>query len=130
MVPVRWPKRVEVNMVHWGHRPIVGWYKMNYEQMALSHGNDRGTAIETLALNLADGEYINKVRMCKGDLVWGVEGIMFMEVTTSMGRVEKCGSESDDVVEAVGPSGFPGLKGFFGCSGDVVDRMGAIWGKH
>lgn len=129
MVPVAWPNRIEINMVHWSNGPIIGWYKINYEQMGLSHGNDRGTAVETLSLNLGEGEYVTKVRMCKGGLVWGVEGIVFVEIHTSTGRVERCGSEGGEVVEEVGPSGFPGLKGFFGCQGDVVDRMGAIWGK-
>ncbi|KAK3984473.1 hypothetical protein QBC44DRAFT_388282 [Cladorrhinum sp. PSN332] len=130
MIPVGYPTRVEINMVRWGESRIVGWVVTTYDQMVLTRGNDRGASLGSIALDFQPGEHIVKVRLAKGDLVWGVEGIAFIEVTTSAGRVQALGSfQGREIVQSsAGGDKFPGLKGWFGSSGDVVDRLGPIWG--
>ena len=130
MVPEIWPRRLEIVLVSWGNGPIIGWLMVHYDQVRLTHGNDHGNAFGTLAINLNEGEYITRIKMSKGTHICGVEGVMFVEVGTSQGRVERVGSDRGlDTTECVPPQGFLGLKGFFGWQGEVIDRLGAIWGR-
>ncbi|KAF8431714.1 hypothetical protein BGX38DRAFT_1228095 [Terfezia claveryi] len=56
---------------------------------------------------------------------------MYVEVKTSQGRVKSAGDAlGHHIIEGTPPTGFLGFKGFYGFHGDVVDRMGAIWGRN
>ncbi|KAF8419175.1 hypothetical protein EV426DRAFT_616215 [Tirmania nivea] len=132
VVLVTWPKWIEINLVQyrdWEY-PMVGWYKIQYDQLTLQHG---GTlkAIKTLSMGLSHDELITKVRLAAGKCCRGLFGVIFMEIETSQGRVGSVGdAHGNYIIEGVAPAGFLGLKGFYGCEGKVVDKMGAIWGKN
>ncbi|VUC31601.1 unnamed protein product [Clonostachys rosea] len=130
LAPIAWPQRIEVHMVRWDTSQVVGWIKTAYEQMVLTRGNDRGHSLGSIVINFTAEEYVTKVRLAKGPMVWGAEGIAFIEITTNTGRLERLGDSSGrQVVESSATSEYTGLKGFYGTSGDIVDRLGPIWGE-
>ena len=128
MIPVQWPKRIEFHMVSWGSDIIVRLVKVIYDQTQLSHGSE-GTIHSSISLDLTSGEQIVRLRLGKGLLTWGVEGVAFVELSTSTGQTAKIGDEDGkEVVDYHPYGGCTGLKGFHGGSGDVIDRLGPIWG--
>ena len=122
-----WPKRIQINFVQYvaGKYPIVGRYKLYYNQLTLQHGkSDR--LVQTLSMDLPKGEYITKLKLATES---NVLGLIYLEIETNQGRVQSIGdAHGHHIIEMVPPTGFLGLKGFYGCYGDVMDRMGAIWG--
>ena len=128
-IPTAWPSRMEVRLVSWGSESIVGWIQLLYDQVHLTHGSEKGQVISTLILEMAPDEKITSVKLRKGDRQWGVEGVAFMEVETSYGQVKSVGNRGNEneVVKFWTQDG--GLKGFYGRDGDVVDRLGLIWGR-
>jgi len=134
IIPVTWPTRIEINLDQgwedWKY-PIVGWYKVCYGEVTLERG-DKRTPIQTLSMELSPGEFITKVKLAAGSYIgkWGVSGLRYVEVETSQGRVKSVGdAHGQQIIEETPPTGFLGLKGFYGGYGAVVDRMGAIWGR-
>lgn len=129
-----WPTRIDINFINWGPReyPIVGWYCIRVGQVTLLRGKQAGPVIQTLSMDLSQGEFITKVKLaeensCKEGVPW----IMYVEVETSQGRVNSAGHAlGHHIIEGTPPAGFLGLKGFYGRHGEVVDRMGAIWGRN
>ncbi len=88
----------------------------------LSHGGSGGTA-RNLTLN--SGEYVNYVKMCSGQKD-GHTRIFYIKLKTNQGRELSCGSQTSDTKEFYIPSGWK-LTGFFGNSGDEVDKLGLIY---
>ena len=129
MVPVQWPKRIEFHMISWESDIIVRVVNVIYDQVQLSHGT-AGITHSSMSLDLAEGEYINSMKLGKGRLTWGLEGVSFVELSTSGGQSAQIGNEvGKEIVEYHPYGGCTGLKGFHGGSGDVVDRLGPIWGS-
>jgi hypothetical protein len=128
IAPIAWPKRIEITFVFWAGRILIGWIKTVNEQMVMAHGNDRNLPFATLTLDLVNDDYVNKVRLAKRMMIGGFEGISFIELTTSQGRVFTFGIALQGAVEFTPPSHYLGLKGFHGGCAEVVDRLGVIWG--
>lgn len=130
-VPTTWPTRIEIKMVWWRQpNAVVGSFKVIYSNTQLSHGATGLPLVYTLTLDLAEGERVTKIRMSNGPLVWEHYGVSFVELTTNLGTVRSIGRAEGDVIETSVYDGCEGLKGFYGKSGDMVDRMGPIWGKQ
>jgi len=132
IAPTAWPKRIEINVVHYGVReyPIVGWYTVDYGKGMLQRGDSKRMAVETLSMDLSQGEFITKSKLAAGNNAGNVSGVIYVEFETSQGRVESVGdAHGHHIIEVVPPAGFLGLKGFYGCHGGAIDRMGVIWGK-
>jgi hypothetical protein len=123
-VPPTWPTRIELNLVGEAPNTIIGRVKVTYANVQLTHGSENGHTGDPLILDLAPGEMVVKVRMSKG-----TNGISFVELVTSTGQSSKIGTENPQTIETAAYDGCVGLKGFYGTSSDVVDRMGPIWGK-
>ena len=129
MVPVTWARRIEFRMVSWGSDIIVRMVQVSYDQMQLTHGSE-GNVADTLAIDLADGEKINRIKFGKGNPMWGVEGVAFIEIFSTHGQNKRIGNDSGkQVTDYSPPTGFEGLKGFFGGCGDVCDKLAPIWGR-
>jgi hypothetical protein len=90
----------------------------------LSHGGSGGTAYN---LTLFPGEFVNYVKMCSGQKD-GHTRIFYIEMRTNQGRVLSGGSQTSDVKEFYVPSGWK-LAGFYGNSGDEIDKLGLIYTK-
>jgi endonuclease/exonuclease/phosphatase family metal-dependent hydrolase len=88
----------------------------------LSHGGSGGTAYN---LTLSPGEYVNYVKMCSGEYD-GHTRIFYIEMRTNQGRVLSGGSQTSNTMEFNIPSGWK-LAGFYGNSGDEVDKLGLIY---
>ena len=130
MIPSTWPRQLEINLVKywWGDCPIVGWYEIHYGQLILRRGSHAHTVVKRLSISLSEGELITKVRLAVGEKA---RGVSYVEVMTSQGQVESVGdAQGRQIIERTPPTGFLGLKGFYGGKGSVVDRMGAIWGQN
>jgi hypothetical protein len=128
MVPVAWPRRLEFRMISWGGQSILRWVQVDYDQMQLVHGSE-GTAVDSMTIELAADEKVNRMRMAKGTEIWGVEGVRFVEVFTSSGQNRRLGDEGGQEVKDYYPyDGCQGLKSFFGGAGDVIDKLAPIWG--
>ena len=109
----------------------MGWYTVNYNKGMLQRGDSKRMAVETLSMDLSQGEYITKSKLAVVHHADNVSGMIYVEFETSQGRVESVGHPHwYHIIEVVPPAGFLGLKGFYGCHGDVIDRMGVIWGKN
>ncbi|KAJ7780007.1 hypothetical protein B0H16DRAFT_729585 [Mycena metata] len=130
LTPAGWPTQFQVKFVSWESDPIVGNAVTKYETMVLSHGSERGHVMSELDIALAPGEVINRVKIGTSREGWGVTGVVYFEVWTSAGQNKSAGSvgAAVSIVECQPPAGFVGLKGLFGSDGDVVDRIGVIWG--
>ncbi|KAG5352445.1 hypothetical protein C0989_002281 [Termitomyces sp. Mn162] len=95
----------------------------------VTHG---GTGGSPTTLTLASGEYVTKVQACEG--VHNSIRIFFASFTTNLGRTLSGGVATSDCISTTVPtdpaagSANWGLVGFWGRSGDEVDRFGAIWG--
>ncbi|KAJ7479144.1 hypothetical protein FB451DRAFT_1450965 [Mycena latifolia] len=130
LTPAVWPTKFLVQFVTWESDPIVGHIETRYDQMLLAHGSERGHVVTALDVALAAGEVVNRVKMGTSRVGWGITGVVYFEVWTNRGQNMSAGNGSAAVsfVECQPPAGFTGLKGLFGSDGDVVDRIGVIWG--
>jgi hypothetical protein len=130
VTPVTWPQRLEFKMISWGGHNILRHVQVAYDQLLLDHGSD-GLEADSLTVVLAAGEKVNRIRMGKGTETWGVEGVAFVEIYTTAGQVRSLGHESDghDVIDYYPYDGTEGLKGWWGCSGDAIDKLAPIWGR-
>ncbi|KAF8431718.1 hypothetical protein BGX38DRAFT_1334221 [Terfezia claveryi] len=134
VVPMTWPTRIEIILNNYRARkyPIVGSYKVHYDQLTLKHGMNKEPAGQSLSMDLSQGEFIAKVKLAAGknDNVSAVMGVIYVEVETSQGRVTSVGdAHGHRIIEVTPPTGYLGFKGFYGNYGVIIDRMGVIWGQ-
>lgn len=92
--------------------------------VVLSHGGVEGVE---KSINLDDDEYITQVYLCKG-LKNGDSKyrIAFAEFMTNKGQVLSGGTKTSDAIIFTVPSGWY-IGGFFGRSGNEVDKLGVIY---
>jgi len=133
LVPVTWPKRIEIDLIkYWTvEYPIVGCYKVYYDQFTLVRGGNIGigTVVQTLSMDMSYRELITRVKLVKNSKE-GFEGVIYVEFCTNQGRWGRVGNlQGSHIIEEQPPAGFLGLKGFYGGQAFVIDRMGAIWGQ-
>ncbi|KAI9357998.1 endonuclease/Exonuclease/phosphatase [Zopfochytrium polystomum] len=88
----------------------------------LSHGGTGGTAV---SLALGAGEAWTATTLCQGQKD-GHTRIFYIKATTSSGRTLQAGATTSDCVTYNAPAGY-GVAGFYGSSGDEVDRVGLIY---
>jgi endonuclease/exonuclease/phosphatase family metal-dependent hydrolase len=88
----------------------------------LQHGGTGGTE-KTLTLNA--GEYVQSVKLCSGQKD-GRTRIFYIELRTNQGRSIATGSQTSSSVTYTAATGWR-VTGFFGNSGDEVDKLGIIY---
>lgn len=90
----------------------------------LSHGGNGGTA---KSLTLQSGEYISAVTLHSAQHN-GHTRIFYIKITTSTGRTLEGGSQTSGSVTYTAPAGYK-VSGFYGNSGDEIDKLGVIYTK-
>jgi len=90
----------------------------------LSHGGTGGTA---QSLTLQSGEYVSSVTLNEGQYN-GHTRIFYIKLMTNQGRTLSAGSQTSDAVTYTAPTGYK-VAGFYGNSGDEVDKLGLIYTK-
>jgi endonuclease/exonuclease/phosphatase family metal-dependent hydrolase len=91
----------------------------------LSHGGTGGTA---QSLTLQSGEYVSSVTLNE-DVYNGHTRIFYIKLVTNLGRTLAAGSQTSDAVTYTAPAGYK-VAGFYGNSGDEVDKLGLIYTKQ
>jgi endonuclease/exonuclease/phosphatase family metal-dependent hydrolase len=91
----------------------------------LTHGGTGGTA---KSLTLQSGEYISSVELNSAQHK-GHTRIFYIKITTSTGRTLEAGSQTSSTVTYTAPAGYK-VAGFYGNSGDEVDKLGVIYTKQ
>ena len=65
-----------------------------------------------MILDLANGDYINSMKLGKGRLKWGLEGVGFVKLSTSGGKVGQLGNEvGREIIDYHPLGGCVGLNG-------------------
>jgi len=132
LVPVTWPKRIEIDLIkYWTvEYPVVGCYKVYYDQFTLVRGsNMNGTVVQTFSMDMSYRELITRVKLAKNPKQ-DFRGVIYVEFRTNQGRWGQVGNlQGSHIIDERPPTGFLGLKGFYGSQGSIVDSMGAIWGQ-
>jgi hypothetical protein len=90
----------------------------------ITHG---GTGGDAVSLTLASGETLVEVSACSGEKD-GHTRVFYMNVTTSAGNTLEAGTATDACSTLSAPESGKRVVGFWGRSGDEVDRMGVVWG--
>lgn len=90
----------------------------------LSHGGSGGTA---QSLTLSAGEKLNDATLCRGEKD-GKTRVFYAEFRTTTGRSISAGEKTSDCVNRPANQG-RGIVGFFGRSGDNIDKLGFVYGK-
>ncbi|KAF5602070.1 uncharacterized protein FSUBG_7905 [Fusarium subglutinans] len=131
MFPVSWPESIEIRLRVWGNGKVK-LVRTMYQQTHQTHGTNSGETQTSMILDLEEGEVVNLVKLGKGNAHGGMTGVGFVELQTSKSRKASVGSEElcDEVIECAPYDGCTGLKGFWGGKGDLIDRLGPIWGKQ
>ncbi|ACY98716.1 MULTISPECIES: jacalin-like lectin [Thermomonospora] len=91
----------------------------------LTHGGTGGTAA---ALELAAGEYVTSVHLCRGKRN-GKSRIFYARFTTNRGNALSGGTTTSDCLTRTTPPGWQ-LAGFHGRSGAEVDKLGFIYTRR
>ena len=91
----------------------------------LSHGGTGGTA-QSLALQ--NGEYVSAVTLNEGQYN-GHTRIFYIKLVTNLGHTLSAGTQTADAVTYTAPAGYK-IAGFYGNSGDEVDKLGLIYTKQ
>lgn len=129
-VPTSWPTRIEVMMVDWRMpNQVIGSIRVSYSNVQLYHGTEKGTPAGTLTIDLIGGKKVIAVNMCTGPAVWGTHGVSWIEFGLSDGTSKAIGTQHGTPIRTAIHWGMTGMKGFFGRSGDIIDRIGVIWGS-
>ncbi|KAH7108034.1 Endonuclease/exonuclease/phosphatase [Auriculariales sp. MPI-PUGE-AT-0066] len=88
----------------------------------LSHGGSGGTAV---TLNVT-GDPIVSLKLCTGKKD-DTTRVFYLLATTKAGKTVQAGSTTSDCVTRSAPTTSWGLVGFWGRSGDEMDRLGPVW---
>ncbi|KAK4184695.1 hypothetical protein QBC35DRAFT_505299 [Podospora australis] len=133
ILPVQWPKQLMFQMVKRGNAcDIVRLVQVDYDQLHMSHGSRPKSSSEQLTVvDLAEDEKVNEIYIGKGPDSSSPAGIAFIEIRTSAGQVQRVGSREaavDPITRYRPYGGTTGLKGWWGRSGDVIDKIAPIWG--
>lgn len=103
-------------------------YKSTGATATASHGGSGGDA---KTLNLASGEFVTSTKFCSGQKD-GRTRVFYASFTTNKGNTLANGVATSDCQTVNVPSdngdGAWGLAGFWGRSGDEIDRLGPVWG--
>jgi len=91
----------------------------------LSHGGTGGTA---QSLTLQSGEYVSSVTLNE-DQYDGHTRIFYIKLVTNLGHTLSAGTPTSDAVTYTAPTGYK-VAGFYGNSGDEVDKLGLIYTKQ
>ncbi|KAG6872606.1 hypothetical protein C0995_008351 [Termitomyces sp. Mi166 len=96
--------------------------------VTLTHG---GTGGSPATLTLGLGEYITEIQVCEG-IHNGSARIFYASFTTNLGKTLSGGIVTSNCITTTAPAdtvagAYWSLVGFWGRSGDEVDRLGAIW---
>lgn len=89
-----------------------------------THGGTGGTAA---SLALAGGEYPVSLNVCEGSYNGG-ERLFYAKWTTNLGHTLAGGVATSDCTTFTARSGYQ-ISGFFGRSGDEVDKLGVFYTK-
>lgn len=90
----------------------------------LAHGGTGGTE---QSLTLQSGETVNEVTLCSGQYN-GRTRIFYIKLTTSLGRTLATGKTTSNTVTYTAPAGYK-ITGFYGNSGEELDKLGVIYTK-
>ncbi|KAH6980671.1 hypothetical protein BKA56DRAFT_685543 [Ilyonectria sp. MPI-CAGE-AT-0026] len=127
-IPPTWPKTVKLLMRAWNDEYLLSQVQVVYQHHNLTWGG-AGTVVKTIPIDLSDDERINRVVFGRGSAEKGIQGVSYVEVQTTSGRVFKGGNQENAQMQIFEPfGGAIGLKGFWGMRGDVLDMIGPIWG--
>jgi endonuclease/exonuclease/phosphatase family metal-dependent hydrolase len=91
----------------------------------LTHGGTGGTA---QSLTLQSGEYISSVTLNSG-VYNGDTRIFYIKLSTNLGHTLSTGTTTSTAVTYTAPAGYK-ITGFYGNSGDEVDKLGVIYNKQ
>ncbi len=91
----------------------------------LTHGGTGGTAY---SLTLQSGEYISSVTLNEAQYQ-GHTRIFYIKFVTNLGHSLSGGTTTSDAVTYTAPAGYK-ITGFYGNSGDEVDKLGVIYNKQ
>lgn len=93
--------------------------------VSLAHGGSGGNYA---SLTMHDNEYVSSVYLCQGKKD-NTTRIFYIKFTTNHGRTLAGGSTTSTCRTLTAPQGWAVL-GFHGRSGDEVDKLGLIFGRH
>ncbi|KAF5641462.1 uncharacterized protein FTJAE_4114 [Fusarium tjaetaba] len=124
MVHVSWPDRIEILLQDLNDSRVYA-LRTTYQETQESHGKNMGETVDSTFIHLEEGEVVNEVTLGRRDTT----GVAFIRLRTSKNRETRIGTLKDcvEVTKCVPYDGCTGLKGFWGGSGDLVDRLGPIW---
>lgn len=88
----------------------------------LAHGGTGGTE-RSLTLNA--NEFVREVKLCTGQKD-GRTRVFYIELRTNQNRVLSAGTQTSSTVTYAAPAGWK-VTGFFGNSGNEVDKLGLIY---
>lgn len=88
----------------------------------LSHGGTGGTA---KTLTLQSGEFVSSVTLNSGQYN-GHTRIFYIKLVTNFNRTLEAGSQTSNTVTYTAPTGYK-VAGFYGNSGNEVDKLGLIY---
>lgn len=98
--------------------------EFTYEDTVASAGGTGGTY---RSLDLADGEYITSMTVCKAKKSWtGTYRISYIKLTTNLGNTLEGGTSNSSSYTFTAPDGYA-IAGLQGCADSEVDRLGAIY---
>ncbi|KAK7691554.1 hypothetical protein QCA50_004953 [Cerrena zonata] len=114
-----------------GSRVDAVSFTVKYKSGSTSTASHGGTGGDAKTLNLASGEFVNSVTTCWGQKS-GHTRVFYASLTTNKGNTLTNGATTSDCQTITVPSdkgdGAWGLVGFWGRSGDEIDRLGPVWG--
>ncbi|KAF5588625.1 hypothetical protein FPANT_6543, partial [Fusarium pseudoanthophilum] len=121
---VSWPDRIEILLQDLNDSRVYA-VRVTYQQTQESHGKNMGETVDSTFIDLEEGEVVNEVTLGRRDTT----GVAFIRLRTSKNSETRIGTLKDcvEVTKCVPYDGCTGLKGFWGGSGDLVDRLGPIW---
>ncbi|ESK89193.1 endonuclease exonuclease phosphatase [Moniliophthora roreri MCA 2997] len=99
------------------------------DAVSINGGTARGGSGGTAStLTLGSNERVTQVTGCTGKKS-DTSRVFYVKFTTDTGKVLEGGKSTSDCQTVNAPDDGWGLVGFWGRSGDEVDRLGIVWGK-
>lgn len=110
---------------------VRGGSRVDAVSLTLSDGTTfthGGTGGDAYSLTIAAGDYVVSAYLCTAEYDSHTR-VFYALFTTKNGQTVTAGVTTDDCYTVTAPSGM-GLVGFYGRSGDEVDRLGLYWGTQ